>query len=277
MSIKEAAEEKTNLKKEDFSAFKIASFELDERNKGIGEIFRLNTDFKGDDKAIFLGSMRALDQHIAKQCKELNKFSQEFVNLVFTDNDKSEKKLRVRLGEGSFDKGLDNLIALSNNDLKRSQTSKAAKENFVEEIEEIGNKNPTKQRRGEEYDKLNSFFNNSISITESLGNSIGDESLSAFLSNFRKTFQTINFNIKITPNAATNEKDQKVDDLVQTVLEKPKSILPGFAASKEIEAELQKAQKIVSKKVKAALPGFTISEEKQERSKIRSRSLEQER
>ena len=98
MSIKEAAEEKTNLKKEDFSAFKIASFELDERNKGIGEIFRLNTDFKGDDKAIFLSSMRALDQHIAKQCKELNKFSQEFVNLVFTDNDKSEKKLRVSDG-----------------------------------------------------------------------------------------------------------------------------------------------------------------------------------
>lgn len=151
--------------------------------------------YSGENIEKLFNTLKILDKTVEQNNKKNLNFSKDKIKMKISGNN-VEYNLDVRLGQGNFNKGIDNLINSSSTDLNRIKLPKYMKNRF----DEFLNKKITKTT-------FSNLIANSYETGKSLAD-VGGEELNNFIDGFEKAFRA--FSSK-DENKQMNIIDKNID------------------------------------------------------------------
>lgn len=192
------------------------------------QFLNVGKEFRGDENMAFFQTLKMMDKALMDENDKDFKATFEKVGFELTDINGEKIQINAKLGEGYFQKDLNHLIKMGCNDCNVGSVSKVANTLF-EKSTEIKEPN-LEQEQGKEKNKGLEFKNpatleNFEKILDgglkgiiTTAESIGDESIKAFVSNMERVTNITMLSRTLTKESKS-DKEKNIDKSVQDISE----------------------------------------------------------
>ena len=200
---------------------------------------------KKDEVLTLLTTLEHIDKIIELKNNQNMKMSneKEIIGLNLKTDDGKNFDLNIPMGAGNFSKGLEHLIAIGNNDLKRDTFSKEDEKKYIDIIEKTGKGKKVKNQDPEDHNIQNDsffdkIFNGGLQSLEA-ASSIGGEEIRDFTNSFIKSFKILDTKMELNGAAIKKSNiDQAMSNDLKAIDTKSKEVLKSMLPKKDREREI---------------------------------------